>query len=171
MHSVWFSRDFIGVVSFLRARRSGKTQKHLHNNKLCGYFFQARSKLHRFSKYFHSRYQALAINVDTFFISRSIYVGVRVEFFCVSIWHRQFWSTFMDGGDVRKNSDHILGKVAKQIIDWKCFRAARSLFFSKITRAILQKYWCYLTLITFRGKLSSIVKSEWYIICLQNKSK
>ena len=94
MHSVWFSRDFIGVVSFLRARRSGKTQKHLHNNKLCGYFFQARSKLHRFSKYFHSRYQTLAINFDTLFHFPVNLCWRPCWIFCVSIWHCQFRSTF-----------------------------------------------------------------------------
>ena len=46
MHSVWFSRDSIGIVSFLRARRSGRTQKRFKHIKSLWIHFPARSKLH-----------------------------------------------------------------------------------------------------------------------------
>ena len=40
MHSAWFSRDSTGIVSFLRARRSGRTQKRFEkdNNSVDAFF-------------------------------------------------------------------------------------------------------------------------------------
>ena len=90
MHSAWFSRDSTGIVSFLRARRSGRTQKRFEkDNNSVDAFFQLVLGYIDWKIVSQSGQSACCTCWYAFFVSRSIYVGVRVEFFSVSMWHRQ----------------------------------------------------------------------------------
>ena len=69
----------------------------LNHIKTLWIHFPARSKLHRFSRSFRSRYQAFAISVDMFFLFSfpgQFMLASVLNVFCVSIWHRHISKTF-----------------------------------------------------------------------------